>query len=130
MLVLDLPSPAGIHRLRGGVRQNRLVGLAVPAADDGAIAEERAVEADERFFERLAEEFAAKAARVDEEVGGDPAPVFQMHRGDAPLGQPLAARYFAIDELNAVLARDKFEDIDKLFVFDVKGVPALDVRTT
>ena len=61
MLVLDLPAQPAVHRLGGGVGQDRLV-RAIPAADDGAVAEEGAVEADERLGERLAEQFAAEAA--------------------------------------------------------------------
>ncbi len=125
VLVLDLPCPACIHGLRGGVGQDGLVG-AIPSADDGAVAKEGALEADKGFFERLAEQLAAEAAGVYKKVGFEFAPVFEMHGGDA-VWRALGAGHFSIHDLHAHLAGDGFEGLDEFFVFDVKGVPALDV---
>ena len=109
------------------VWQDGFVG-AIPAADDRAVAKEGAIKAVEWLFERLAEQLAAEAAGVDEKIRRNPASIFQKYRGDAALGQALTAGHFAVDEFDSVFARHDFEDIDEFFVFDVKGVPALDVR--
>ena len=70
VLVLDLPAPAGVHRLREWCRADRFVG-ARPAADDRAVAEERVGVIAERLAERASEQFGAKAGSIDEQIGGD-----------------------------------------------------------
>src|SRR5688572_30245095 len=52
-----------------------------------------------------------------------------MHGGDATRREAIGTGDPAIDDLHAAGAGRLFQDLDELLVFDVEGVPALNVRT-
>ena len=88
VLVLDLPGPARIHGLGDGVRKDGFGG-AIPAADDGAVAEKGTVVADVGLGQRASEEFAAKAAAIDKEVRLQPSSSWSAVSPSGPRSVPL-----------------------------------------
>src|SRR5260221_14640064 len=85
MLVIDSPGPAGVHRFGERIGLNQFPNASLPAADDGTIAKEAVAVADVRLLQRLAEQHAAKAGAIDEEVRRFDAAGREMKSFDAAL---------------------------------------------
>ncbi len=70
-----------VHRFGGGVGLDGFVG-ALPAADDGAVVEQRAFEVAKRHAERFFQEQRDKAGAIDVQVGGEGATGGEPQAGD------------------------------------------------
>lgn len=125
MFVIDSPAPAGFHRLGNGIWINEIIG-AVPASDDGAVAEEGIGVGDEGGFEGFSEQFGFEAAGVDIEIAGDLAAIFE-DKGVNAFWAEVDIGDSGVGESDAAFYGDDFERFDEVGVEEMEGREGRDV---
>ena len=126
-LVVNAPAPAGVHRFGGGETLDGLI-RPRPAADDGAVAEERVAIADKRLLHRASEQLRSKTRGIHEQVRTHAAAVIQMQRRNSTVRTSLHAGDGGVAHDHSRFEIAGLQPADEFFVLNVPGKSVADRR--